>query len=107
MHEKNKNDTNAKTAFEQRVKESKQKAIDENIKNAEKTGNTLTQSIDEQGNLIGVNNVNSQESALKEKETISAADIRKELFEGDNIVLGKSDNGRSELVSGPFVVKKD
>jgi hypothetical protein len=107
MHEKNKNDTNAKTAFEQRVKESKQKAIDENIKNAEKTGNTLTQSIDEQGNLIGVNNVNSQESALKEKESISAADIRKELFESDNIVLGKSDNGRSELVSGPFVVKKD
>jgi len=106
MHEKNKNDTNAKSAFDQRVKESKQKAIDENIKNAEKTGNTLTQSIDEQGNLIGVNNVNSQESALKEKDAISAADIRKELFEGDNIVIGKSDNGRSELVSGPFASKK-
>lgn len=107
MHEKNKNDTNAKTAFEQRVKESKQKAIDDNIKNAEKTGNTLTQSIDEEGNLIGVNNANSQESALKEKESISAADIRKELFEGDNVVIGKSDNGRSELISGPFAVKKD
>jgi hypothetical protein len=107
MHEKNKNDTNAKTAFEQRVKESKQKAIDDNIKNAEKTGNTLTQSIDEEGNLIGVNNANSQESALKDKESISAADIRKELFEGDNVVIGKSDNGRSELISGPFAVKKD
>jgi SAM-dependent methyltransferase len=36
MSEKNKNDSNAKTAFEQRVKESKQKAIEENIKSAEK-----------------------------------------------------------------------
>jgi hypothetical protein len=103
MHEKTKNEFNAKTAFEQRVKESKQKAIDENIKNAEKSGNTLTQMIDEEGNLIGMNN--TQESSLKEKETISSADICKELFEGDNIVVGKTDNGQSELISGPFAKK--
>ena len=92
MSEKKKNEANAKTAFEQRVKESKRKAIDENIKNAEKSGNTLTQTIDEQGNLIGVNNANTQEFALKEQENISTADICMELFEGDNIVLGKNDN---------------
>ena len=102
MHEKTKNEANAKHAFEQRVKESKQKAIEENIKNAEKTGNMLTQSIDEQGNLVGVNNMNTQEGAIKENDTISAADIRKELFEGENIVVGKTDNGQSELISGPF-----
>jgi K+-transporting ATPase c subunit len=62
MHEKNKNESNAKTAFEQRVKETKQKAIEENIKNAEKSGNALTQTIDEQGNLIGVNRVHAQRS---------------------------------------------
>jgi hypothetical protein len=106
MHEKSKNETNAKSAFDQRVKETKQKAIEENIKNAEKTGNALTQTIDEQGNLIGVNNATSQESALKENENISSADICMELFEGDNIVVGKTDNGRSELVSGPFANKK-
>ena len=105
MSEKNKNEANAKSAFEQRVKETKQKAIEENIKNAEKTGNMLTQSIDEQGNLIGVNNANTQEEALKGNDTISAADIRAELFEGDNIIVGKSDNGRSQLVSGPFAEK--
>ena len=105
MSEKNKNEANAKSAFEQRVKETKQKAIEENIKNAEKTGNMLTQSIDEQGNLIGVNNANTQEESLKGNDTISAADIRAELFEGDNIVVGKSDNGRSQLVSGPFAEK--
>jgi hypothetical protein len=105
MSEKTKNESNAKTAFEQRVKESKQKAIDENIKNAEKSGNTLTQSIDEQGNLIGVNNINTQEVAFKEQENISTADICMELFEGENIVVGKTDNGQSQLISGPFANK--
>jgi hypothetical protein len=107
MHEKQKNESNAKTAFEQRVKESKQKAIEENIKNAEKSGNTLTQTIDEQGNLVGVNNANTQEFALKEQENISTADICMELFDGDNIVVGKTDNGQSQLKSGPFAKKKD
>ena len=107
MHEKTKNESNAKTAFEQRVKETKQKAIEENMKNAEKSGNALTQTIDDQGNLIGVNNASSQEFNLKEKENISSADICMELFEGENIVVGKTDNGQSQLVSGPFANKKD
>jgi hypothetical protein len=107
MKEKNKNEENAKSAFEQRVKESKKKAIEENIKNAEKSGNTLSQTIDEQGNLIGVNNVNTIETNLNEKENISTADICMELFEGENIVVGKTDNGQSQLVSGPFANKKE
>jgi len=107
MHEKKKNETNAKTAFEQRLKEAKQKAIEENIKNAEKSGNTLTQTIDEEGNLIGINNVNTQEQALKDQDNITAADIRMELFEGENIVTGKTDYGQSELISGPFATKKE
>jgi len=105
MHEKNKNETFAKSAFDQRVKETKKKAIEENIKLAEKTGATLTQTIDEEGNLIGVNNANTQERSLKDQESISAADIRAELFEGENIITGKTDNGQSELLSGPFATK--
>jgi len=107
MSEKIKNETNAKTAFDQRIKETKQKAIEENMKNAEKSGNTLTQTIDEEGNLIGVNNINTQEDVLKNKENISVADIRSELFEGENIVVGKTDYGQSELISGPFSTKKE
>jgi hypothetical protein len=107
MHEKTKNEGVAKQAFDQRVKETKQKAIEENIKNAEKTGSSLTQNIDEQGNLIGIQNMNTQESRLVESsDTISVADIRAELFEGDNIITGKTDNGQSELLSGPFATKK-
>jgi len=102
MHEKQKNESNAKAEFDKRVKETKQKAIEENIKKAEKSGNTLSQTIDENGNLIGVNNANTQEFALGEQENISTADICKELFEGENIVVGKTDNGQSLLKSGPF-----
>jgi hypothetical protein len=106
MHEKKKNEANAKLSFDQRVKETKQKAIEENIKKAEKSGNTLTQTIDEEGNLIGVTNGNTNETFFKGKEEISVADIRSELFEGENIVVGKTDNGQSELLSGPFAIKK-
>jgi hypothetical protein len=106
MHEKTKNESNAKTAFDQRIKETKQKAIEENIKNAEKSGNTLTQTIDKEGNLIGINNSTSQDFSSKDPESISVADIRSELFEGDNIVVGNTDHGQSELISGPFATKK-
>lgn len=106
-HEKKKNEEVAKTAFEQRVKETKQKAIDENKKNAEKHGNVLTQDIDEEGNLVGVGNSTTESTfASKEPEAISVADIRSELFDGENVVVGKTDYGQSQLKSGPFA-KKD
>lgn len=107
MQEKNKNESNAKAQFDQRIKETKQKAIEENVKKAEKSGNTLSQTIDEQGNLVGVNNCNTQEFALKEQENISTADICKELFNGENVVVGKTDYGQSQLISGPFAKKND
>ena len=44
---------------------------------------------------------------LKDIENISVADIRSELFEGENIVIGKTDYGQSQLKSGPFVKKDD
>lgn len=84
MHEKNKNEKQAKDAFDKRVKEAKQAAIAENIKTAQKTGNKLTQNVDQDGNLVGVG-VSTVETSLKENEKVSHADIRKELFEGENI----------------------
>jgi len=95
-HEKKNNETAAKSAFENRVKESKQKAIEENMKNAEKYGNVLTQSIDENGELIGVG-PNTQEQKLKADDVISVTDIRSELFDGDNIVVSQTDHGQSNL----------
>lgn len=99
--EKKKNEEIAKSAFEQRVKDTKQKAIDENKKNAEKHGNVLTQDIDEKGNLVGVGHTSTEQ--ILNSESISVADIRSELFDGDNVVVGKTDYGQSQLKSGPFV----
>ena len=52
--EKMKNEAKAKEEFDRRVKETKRKAIEENIKLAEKSGNVLTQTINAEGNLVGV-----------------------------------------------------
>ncbi len=48
------NEAKAKNEFDARVKESKRKAIEDNIKKANESGNTLTQTIDDNDNLIGV-----------------------------------------------------
>jgi hypothetical protein len=105
---KKENEEIAKNAFEQRVKDAKQQAIENNKANAEKYGNVVTQDIDEEGNLIGTKyNTIEKTFSQKEPETISVADIRRELFEGDDIVTGKSDYGQSLLKSGPFASKSD
>jgi hypothetical protein len=101
MAEKNKNESFAKASFEQRIKETKQKAMEENKAKAEKSGNKLTQTIDENGNLIGIKNLNTQEKNLG--ETVTLEDLQTTLFEGDNIVLDKNtDHGAKSLVGNPF-----
>jgi hypothetical protein len=52
--EKMKNEELAKQEFDKRIRETKEKAIRENIEKALKTGNKLTQSISETGELMGV-----------------------------------------------------
>jgi len=101
MNEKNKNESFAKSSFEQRIKETKQKAMEDNKKKAELTGNKLTQTIDENGNLVGIKNMNTQEKELGENVTVE--DIRATLFEGENIVTDKNtDHGAKSLVGDPF-----
>ena len=67
MKEKNQNERYAKDAFEARVKESKRKAIEENKKLATKSGNKLTQNITKEGELVGVDGMNTTEMALQKK----------------------------------------
>ena len=95
MHEKNKNEKQAKREFEKRVADAKRKAIEDNKKLAKETGNKLTQNIDKQGNLVGVGSTTLEEN-LKENEQVSSADIRRELFEGDNIRTRQTDKKQSE-----------
>ena len=74
--EKIKNETKAKQEFDNRIKDTKRKAIEENIKLAEKSGNVLTQTMDDQGNLIGVRDTVDFESRTE----ANSADMRNELF---------------------------
>lgn len=68
--EKLKNEERAKQEFDRRVKETKRKAIEENIKLAEKSNNVLTQTIDDNGELIGVKDtVNFDEREPSNPET--------------------------------------
>ena len=53
-NEKVVNESRAKEEFDKRVKDAKRSAIEENIKKANESGNVLTQSLNEEGDLVGV-----------------------------------------------------
>ena len=94
MSEKKKNEEKAKDEFDARVKETKVKAMEENKQKALESGNKLTQTINKEGNLVSVANMNTQDGG----ESTTIEDVRKELFEGDNIVTNdKTDHGLSKL----------
>ena len=76
--EKLKNEEMAKKEFEERVRETKKKAIMENIEKAKKSGNVLTQTLDDDGNLIGVKETVNFED--REVEDVEATQLRNELL---------------------------
>ena len=97
MHEKHNNEQFAKTEFDKRVRETKEKAMEENKKKAIASGNVLSQTINAEGNLVSVANMNTTEKNLLDSASVS--DLRKELFEGDNIVIDKNtDHGLTEIL---------
>ena len=105
MSEKKKNEDNAKKEFDKRVKEAKEKAIEENKKNAEKSGNKLTQTINSKGELVSVKNLSADdgdgdagEDEEEESENVTLDDIRKQMFDTENVVIDKNtDHGLSRL----------
>ena len=89
MHEKEKNETKAKMQFNARVENAKKNAIEENKKNALESNNKLTQNVDKDGNLYSVSNGEDNE--------VSMADIKKELFDTENVILkGDKDKKTNE-----------
>ncbi len=112
MNEKQKNEKTAKMEFDKRVREAKEKAMEENRKKAEESGNVLTQTITKDGELVNIKNLNTTEMNLLENgEGVSDETIRKQLFEGDDIVTDKNnDHGPSQLNLGDdpnFQLKKE
>ena len=99
MSEKAKNEKTAKDNFEQRVKDAKREAIQENIEKAEKYGNKLTQAINEDGELVSASDITNitEDNILNtatDSSEVTSADIRRELFEGDNIITDFKDDDR-------------
>ena len=88
MHEKTANEKQAKIEFDKRVHEAKVNAMEENEKMAEKTGNTLTQMMNEDGKLVNVRELDldeiPDESVLMEG-AYASSDVRNALFEKHNI----------------------
>jgi hypothetical protein len=112
MAEKKKNEEQAKTEFDKRVKETKAKAIQENIKLAKESGNKLTQMLATDGETLvdakprdidgdpsesvggGIWNAGDESASV----TMTVEEMRKELFEGEDVVMDKnSDHGLSKL----------
>ena len=99
MNEKQKNEKQAHEEFEKRLKDTRRAAIEDNIEKAKKSGNVLTQTIDNDGNLVNIKNMNITENFLVENnEEVTSDTIHKELFEGDDIITDKhTDHGLSRL----------
>ena len=113
MAEKKKNEEQAKTEFDKRVKETKAKAIQENIKLAKESGNKLTQMLAKDGETLvdakpkdlassdavesvggGIWNASDETASV----TMTVEEMRKELFESEDVVMDKNtDHGLSRL----------
>lgn len=72
-HEKVKNEVKAKEEFDNRVKEAKRKAIEENVRKARESGNVLTQKLDENGELVGVRETVN----FDEREAVTSEEAQK------------------------------
>ena len=98
MHEKFDNEKSAKIEFEKRVRKAKEKAMEDNKKEAEKSGNVLTQVMNETGELVNVRAVDYD--AIPDDEVVmeptkdnqtTSANIKNEVFNFANIDTKKDD----------------
>jgi exoribonuclease R len=80
--EKTANEIKAKEAFDQRVKDAKRKAIEENVRKARESGNKLTQTLDDQGNLVGVNTMNFDDREVADDK--AKDEYNKSVFDNAN-----------------------
>lgn len=81
--EKIANDQKAKVEFDNRIRETKRKAIEENIELAKKSGNVLTQTMNADGDLIGVKE-NVDFDSREVSDSVST-NLRNELLAAGNL----------------------
>jgi hypothetical protein len=103
MKEKKANEDKARQHFDQRVKDTKRNAIENNIKVAKEKGIKLTQNIDENDELVGETGASTLETQLEnENEQVTVADVRRELFESDDVRTKETDKQYEEMMKEKF-----
>lgn len=111
MSEKKKNEKEAKVEFDKRVMEAKEKAIEDNIKKAEASGNKLSQTLNEQGSLVSVATEDGASSTFgipsSEDKMMTSDDIQKSIFDVGNVVMDKhTDHGVSAVMNNTVAVEQ-
>jgi hypothetical protein len=96
MNEKNKNEEQAKRHFDERLLEARRRATEENVRKAKESGNKLTQTLDKDGNLVGIKSSNTTEQILGENEIVTMDQLKEQLFEGEEVRTKASDRLREE-----------
>ena len=91
MHEKNKNESTAKVEFDKRIRETKEKAMEDNRKKALESGNVLTQTLNAEGNLVSIKDSSPFDGTIYEDEHYDEKDVKSQLFDSENIVIKKRD----------------
>ena len=97
MHEKISNEKQAKIEFDKRVQEAKEKAMEDNAKLADKTGNQLTQLINDDGKLVNVRELDLEaipDETVLTKGAYASADVRNALFDNNNISTSPNDESQ-------------
>lgn len=100
MHNKIKNEEDAKVQFDKRIKETKEKAMEENKKLAEENNNVLTQIMNDNGELVNVREVDydaiPDECAIidvnnaENQKRVESLNLKEELFEKANLEFTSS-----------------
>lgn len=79
-HQKLKNEEKAKIEFDKRILDTKREAIRKNVELARKSNNVLTQTIDDNGNMVGVRETtNFDEREVIEDNDVTNYNLKKEL----------------------------
>ena len=89
MHEKTNNEARAKDDFDNRIKEARTKAMEDNKTKALESGNKLTQVLNTDGNLVNIRNINLNDCDNEDNEEKTRPEplvnIQTKLFVDDNI----------------------
>ena len=88
MSEKQKNETAATEAFERRVRDAKKKAMEDNVEKAAQDGSKLTQTLNNDGDLVSVAGLATLDNRIEraqEGTEVTGEDVTHSLFHQNNL----------------------